>query len=71
LDGNDDYEIHYLGEGERLAWQQVRRVDGETSGLVTHVLNVPPEAVRQGYDTVRILPLGGDKRYRLGGMRLR
>ncbi len=71
LDRNDDYEIVYLLEEQELARQQVRRLDAEDPGLESHLLDVPAEAVRKGYDRIRIFPLGGDKRYRMGHMRLR
>ncbi len=71
LDQNDDYEIVYLQENQPIARQQVRRLDTDEPGLRTHLLSVPAEAARKGYDRIRIFPLGGDKLYRMGALRLR
>jgi arabinofuranosyltransferase len=71
LDQNDDYEIVYLQEDRPIARQRVRRLDTDEPGLKTHLLNVPAEAARKGYDRIRIFPLGGDKLYRMGTLRLR
>lgn len=70
LDHDDNYQIIYFHEDRELASQTIWARPIPRGGLAIHFVDVPAEAVRKGYDRVRILPLRGHGKYSIGYMRL-
>jgi hypothetical protein len=66
LSGNDQFKLMYMRNGEMVADAVVEGTDSREDDLRKYELVTPIEAIRAGYDTVRIIPFKGDKRFALG-----
>jgi arabinofuranosyltransferase len=69
LGGDDGYGVLFNLEDREVGRLWLPAVGG--SGMVNRRADVPPEAVTEGYDRLRIVPLGGDGRYSIGHIILR
>ncbi len=69
MDGNDKYRM-LVCAGSRVAAEQDFGPSHETrAGAAVFTITVPEHAAAQGYDTIRIFPVEGDRRYSLHGLR--
>ena len=65
LDINDDYRLVYLLNGTQINTQVIPG-DYNKSGLEYHLISVPDDVTRKGFDSIRILPISGDNAYYMG-----
>jgi arabinofuranosyltransferase len=80
LDPEQNFQVRYLKDGAEVGRQNLRTVFIADSGLAIALLDVPREAVEQGYDQLWILPIDPERsgeplddqqdRYILGHVRL-
>ncbi|MFZ5979692.1 MAG: hypothetical protein ACOYVF_03590, partial [Candidatus Zixiibacteriota bacterium] len=70
LDHNDDYTVSYYRDGKKLAEQTVNTRLIEHSGLRVDTLTVPVENIPDGYNSIVIVPSGGDLLYSVGHVSL-
>ena len=69
LDNNDDYRVVFL-KGAVEVGAVLTPMNAKISGLRVARVKAPEEAVKAGYDTVRVLFLKGDTIHVLGHLRL-
>jgi hypothetical protein len=67
LDHNDAYQVTYYREGQPLAQRLIAPGQGGSGLRLERVIT--PDAVREGFDALGVLPLYGDGRYSLGHVR--
>ena len=70
LDGDDDYEVKYINGYSIVASQSIEARPVSLTSLAKYSLDIPTEAVIQGYDHIRILPISGDGLYKVGPIQL-
>jgi len=64
---NDRYRVIFLKEGAAVGECRIDQPVSRDGGFQTHVVDAPQD---RDFDTIRILPRGGDAIYRLGHLRL-
>lgn len=70
VDHNDTYElVFYRGQGA-VGRLQLSPHSGGTGGLRVETVNVPPEVISSGYDSIGVFPVSGDGLYSVGHLRL-
>jgi len=71
MDHNDIYKVVFLRRGEKIGtvYVEPRLIAG--GGMTTEAFAAPNAAVRDGYDALHILPLGGDNLYSIGHIRIK
>jgi len=69
LEGDDEYEIEFHLNNRKLAWQKVSPALA-TGDLACQPLEVPAKAAGQGFDRLRVFPMGGNGEYGVGRIEL-
>lgn len=67
LDGNDEYRLDYLLDGDVIATQTIKP-SGDESGIVVRNIDIPDDAIYFGFVCLKIIPEDGDGRYFIGGL---
>ncbi|MEE9386003.1 MAG: hypothetical protein V3V08_21545 [Nannocystaceae bacterium] len=71
FDNNDRYVVRYLLDDREIARQDLRRSgDSPRGGLARQTLSIPLAARREGFDSIVIVPTGGDGLFSLGHVRI-
>jgi arabinofuranosyltransferase len=72
LDSDDRYRLVFLQRNRIVAAQVVDVVprDRRRPGLVSHMVNIPERARRQGFDTIVVFSVAGDERRAVGHLLL-
>jgi len=65
LDNNDLYYLLFMRGGEEVGQVVVDPPSLPGGGMSPVMVSVPNSAIRAGYDSVRVMPRGGDDRYSL------
>jgi arabinofuranosyltransferase len=68
LEHDDRYQIIYFREGLKIGEQTIQPSRGR--GLTIHLIEVPQEVREEGYDMIKVVPLGGNGLYSIGHIRL-
>jgi hypothetical protein len=66
LDSGDFYQLTYYLDDRRLGQSTVRPLATRSGGLASHVVQVPSQALSEGYDSIVIKPLDGDEQFSIG-----
>lgn len=69
-DHNDSFRLLYLLAGKEVASSDIPVERQKNGGLRVIKVTLPNAAIRNGYDTVRIVPYGGDAKSSVGHLRL-
>jgi arabinofuranosyltransferase len=69
-DNNDIYILDFVLDDSVVASYISSHLDIEHDGLMVLTIDVPDDAVRSGYDKIRIYPSEGDARYCVGHLRI-
>ena len=68
-DNNDNYQI-ILSRNEQILYEQsAGTADG--SGMQPREVEVPSDVSSQGFDTITVIPFGGDQKYSIGYLQYR
>lgn len=70
IDGNDRYRMLVSAGGSVVAAQDLGPSGTSRAGMAVYGVAMPECAAAQGYDTIRIFPVEGDRRYSLSSLRL-
>ena len=63
-DNNDSYKI-VLSKNEQILYEQsTEPIDGD--GMQPREVKVPDDISSQGFDTITVIPFGGDQKYSIG-----
>ncbi len=69
-DANDDYRLVFMRNGRKVADRLIRASMTYIEGLAIASIDVPREAIEQGYDKIMVLPEKGDGMYSIGYIRM-
>ncbi len=69
VDGNDNYRLLFMKGADELGKATIE-AEGRRGGLAQHTVTVPAKAARKGFDAIKVIPFGGDKKYSLGHLAL-
>jgi len=67
-DHNDEYWILVKKDGEVLYRENTGSTEGD--GLQLRMVTLPDDIVKQGYDTITVIPFEGDGKYSIGYLQL-
>ena len=70
LDRDDVVQLVYRRDGKVVATQRIHASFIPWEGLSIHHLEVPKKAAKAGYNSIRVLPVGGDENFSLGHITL-
>ncbi|HEY6214873.1 MAG TPA: hypothetical protein VIW45_21420 [Vicinamibacterales bacterium] len=66
ISGNDTYTFVFMRDGRTVAGKTIAQPVTPDGSLLTHTIAAPSDA----FDTIRVLPSGGDSQFSLGHLRL-
>lgn len=70
VDHDDDYELTFYRGDEQVGARHIPQMPLPQRGMNLHRLDVPHTASSDGYDRLRVMPLGGVDLFRMGALRL-
>lgn len=71
LERDDIYAVELYRQGAQVHRREVgEKTEESGTRMVSHRVQFPPEVSAPGYDEIRILPVDGSGRYRMGRLRL-